>query len=697
MTDPISRRDFLKIAGLGGASAVLAGSGAAARCVLCQPLAGISAQRESGSKDRIATTCGECPAGCGLIFIMKEGRPARIEGNPAHPVSVGGMCSRGQASLNGLHGPGRIPGPGHQPVPGSGRFDPIAWDRAVEVVKNSLQDGAVFLLGPSPGYLHDLAQVIADALSRSSVLRYSTLDELDGRVTLMDACQKLFGASSLPIFDIARSEVIFSFGADFTEAWLSPVAYTRAYEEMRRGYGGCLVQFEPRKSKTAAHADEWVPIAPGSEGLVAGALGRLVSELAGKSVFADIDIAAAASASGISEDDLLRLARIFAGASRKVALPGGTALGHTHGLSSAESILALNALAGSLGKEGGLFLSPASPLHPGRVHRPSTLAEMAALIERMKAGKVQTLFIHRCNPAGELPAALGFAEALGKVPQVISFSPALDETTLLAGYVLPDHTPLESWGYQHAAGGDRLAISAFQPAVLPQYDTRSTAGVLLAAARAAGGRLAGAVDFTDEVDFIKQSAAVLFGQGGVPAEGGSQALELFWDRWQQTGGWWPAAPGLDAPDSSLGIAAGPLGSPSFSGEPAEYPLHLLLFPHFGLAGDPVPIPPEAGATWVEIHPKTRRALGIGNGDLVRILSPSGELQALVCERDAIRPDVIAMPVELGDAALRHGAAGRGVSPLALLAPLQNESGSLAFMATRVKVLPASQSISSING
>ncbi len=65
--------------------------------------------------------------------------------------------------------------------------------------------------------------------------------------------------SAIPFFDLGNSDLVFSFGANFLETYLSPVAYGRGYAEMRQGNStgkrGYLVQFEPRLSQTAAAAD----------------------------------------------------------------------------------------------------------------------------------------------------------------------------------------------------------------------------------------------------------------------------------------------------------------------------------------------------------------------------------------------------------------------------------------------------------
>ena len=74
-----------------------------------------------------ATTCRECPAGCGMLAKNREGRIVKVEGNPAHPVSGGKLCMRGQASLHGLYNPDRFTGPMRRNA--AGGFDPITWEQ----------------------------------------------------------------------------------------------------------------------------------------------------------------------------------------------------------------------------------------------------------------------------------------------------------------------------------------------------------------------------------------------------------------------------------------------------------------------------------------------------------------------------------------------------------------------------------------
>jgi anaerobic selenocysteine-containing dehydrogenase len=323
---------------------------------------------------------------------------------------------------------------------------------------------------------------------------------------------------------------------------------------------------------------------------------------------------------------------------------------------------------------------------------------VGGLCEQMKSGKIKALFVHGANPTYTLPGIYGFQEALENVELVVSFASFPDEIALQADYIFPDRTPLESWGYQKiVTGSDRPAISGLQPVIAPLYDTRASADVLLEAARAVGGELAARVSFQDEVDFLQKSVAVLCDQGGVYA---SQDLPLFWALWREHGGWWKKAPALlpPVPIQGLEVYLGGHGA-SLSGGEEEYELQLLPFLYPCLADGsqpnwtvlqetPAPTSSTTLNTWIEINPQTARQVGVQSGEVVIVSSRVGEIEAVVVETADIQPGTVAIPLERGHTVSGNLSAGWDANPLNLLGREQNESGNLAFMATRVKVTPA---------
>lgn len=689
MTEQFSRRDFLKLAGLGAATtAILTGCGPASRYVKREPYQQMPEYNSVGQSTYYATTCRECAAGCGLVVRTYQGRAIKTEGNANHPLNLGKTCARGQATLQGLYNPDRVQGPSTGD-----------WDSAIQTVADALKNykpGEVaFLMGMAPDHLFDLVSDLASATGMNAPVRYGALGMFEARATLSKAAENLFGQAGLPWFDIGGAQVVFSFGANFLETWLSPLPYTRGFVGLREGetkLRGTFVQFEARMSATGAKADHWVPVRPGTEGLVALAIGNLASELRGGAmprVFSGVNPAEVAEAAGVELEALHHLAEMFV-KFNVLAIPGGAALGQSNGLEIAEAVLALNALSDNFGKPGGVYLSALAP-NQTEYSRPASAEEMAAFVEKMKSGAIKALFVHGVNPVFELPASLGFKDALANV-ELFSFATFPDETAAEAKYIFPDHHGLESWGYQRVATGVSLPVlSGAQPVVAPFYDTRATADVLIAAAQLAGGKFAEALPYKDEVEFLQTKLSVLMGDanGSFSAPDAATFMAYF----QQYGGWFKNAEALVAPDGS-GVLNNSVeaAEPEFAGE-GEFFFVPFVSPTLAEAGANKPwlqeLPDSTTTvmwnTWVEINPETAHELGLHNDDMVKIISEAGEVEAYVYLYPAIRPDTIAMPFGQGHTAYGRYAEKRGANPANLFGAHFNGAGDIAFAGMKVKV------------
>jgi anaerobic selenocysteine-containing dehydrogenase len=109
MSPPITRRDFLKLGLAGTTAAVFSGCQPSRRLVNLEPYVRPPEEQLSGVATWYATTCRQCPAGCGIVVRVMNGRALKIEGNPEHPLNQGRLCARGQAGLQLLYGPGFAP------------------------------------------------------------------------------------------------------------------------------------------------------------------------------------------------------------------------------------------------------------------------------------------------------------------------------------------------------------------------------------------------------------------------------------------------------------------------------------------------------------------------------------------------------------------------------------------------------------
>jgi anaerobic selenocysteine-containing dehydrogenase len=710
MTKRITRRQFIQAAGLTGATMAVSG------CTInlqkaekLEPYVVPPEEALPGENIWYASACRQCPAGCGILVRVSNGRAHKIEGNPEHPLNRGKLCARGQAGLQLLYNPDRLRNAVRQGQRGSRKFEPLAWETALGQLADRVKaakPGAVAFYG---NFTSDsLAAVVGPllkALAAPAAVWYDPLVAFEGRGALAKTTGQYFGSGpNLPFFDLANSDVVFSFGANFAETWSSPVAYSRGFGAMRGaalGKRGYLVQFEPRLSSTGAVADEWIPIAPGTEGLAALAIGKIMVDLGlGKAKdspaavqFKTVDVKGIAAASGIAVEKLQSLAELFARFPHPTAIPGGSLSGHTNAPAAMAAVLALNALAGRADQDGAFHLSAPAPDAAFAAASPSTFADVQALIKRMQGGGVDVLLVAG-NPLYELPIATKFAEALAAVPFVVSFSPLVDETAVQADLILPDHSYLESWGYQITApAGDRPAISSRQPVVAPLYDTRATSDVILDLASRLGGAAKQALPWPNTVAFLKEVTAKLVGKdAGFNVKNADKA----WAGWRQVGGWWPTADATVAPKATAALAQRfEVAQPRFDGDNTVYPFLLYPYPSAALSDGrgasqpwlqetPDPMTTASWDTWVEINPRTAKELGLKTDDVVKVVSAQSEIEAIVYVYPGIRPDVVAVPLGQGHSSYGRYANNKGANVLALLASL-TDGGELAWAATRVKI------------
>ena len=653
-----------------------------------------------GQSTYYATTCRECAAGCGLVVRTSQGRAIKAEGNAINPLNLGKTCARGQATLQGLYNPDRVTDPIKRKR-GNTSGDTVTWDNATQIVADALTkykpNEIAFLLGTTSDHLFDLVTDLTTQTGLNAPVRFGALSMFESRATLSKAAENLFGQAGMPFFDVAKAQMVFSFGANFLETWLSPVSYTRGFAGLREALTkrrGTFVQFEPRMSSTAGKADEWIPIQPGTEAMVALAIGRLASELRGGPLpraFSDVDPAEVAKKSGIKLESLEHLAELFVNSAGALAIPGGVALGQDNGVAVAEAVLALNAIVDNFGKPGGVYFSPLAPTQT-EYQQAASVKEMQDFVQKMADGKFKVLFVHGVNPIFELPAALGFKKALAGVEQVISFATFPDETALESDYVFPDHHGLELWGYQRVVTGSaQPVLSGLQPTVSPFYNTRATADVLIAAAKLAGGKFASALPYNDEVEFLQSQLTPLMTE----ADGYFSAPDIntFMAYFQQYGGWWKTTEGYTVPNTADVLNRNLSATESkFVGE-GEFFFVPFVSPTLAEAGAnkpwlqelPDPTTTVMWNTWVEINLVIAEELGLADDDIVRITSEAGVLELPVYRYPAIRPDTIAIPFGQGHTAFGRYAENRGANPTDLLGQHFNEAGDLAFAGMKVKI------------
>ncbi|MEJ2597548.1 MAG: molybdopterin-dependent oxidoreductase [Anaerolineales bacterium] len=710
MAKKLTRRDFLKIGATGAAVSVLTGCQNPRHWVELEPYVIPPEQQLAGQPTWYATTCRQCPAGCGVIVRIMNGRALKLEGNPEHPLNQGKLCARGQAGLQVLYNPDRLEGPVQQSQRGSHQFQSLQWDQAMQTLTSKIQSAgknvAIWLGSNTSGHLVDLFQRFATAIGAPQPLVFDLYSAFQGYPALHASSMNLLGQDQIPAYDLGQADVVLSFGSDFLGTGTSSTRYGIEYGRMRGqdlGKRGYLVQLEPYMSNTGVKADRWLPLRPGSEALVAQAIARLIADRGygsqelvsrAKELAPDIDPQVAAQASDLTLDVLDSLARTFANSARPLAIPPVPLAGRAQSEAAITAVQMLNVIAGVIGQPGGI--QPAADYSSINLNlvqtKPSSFADMLNLIQQMQGGQIQALLVYGANPFYDLPESTGFQAALAKVPFVASFAPIMDETANQSDLVLPDRTYLESWGYSiNNPNFGVPVISSQQPVVTPVYDNRATADVLLAVAQAIPAA-ASALMWKDEVAFLKDTFAKL----PVGAPGGNTPQER-WIRYQQHGGWWPiieqpAAPSQSNPPAPQKTSA--LEPIPYQGNVDEYPyfLHPFMTPLLAdgsganqpwLQGSPETNTSIMWQTWVALNPATAEKLNLKKGDVVKVSSPNGSLEAPVYVYPGVRPDTVAIPLGQGHSDFGRYASNRGANVIKLLGVQSGDSA--GWSAVRVKV------------
>src|SRR5512134_3743181 len=150
----IDRRTFLKIAGTSVGAA--AATGCSDHVEKLIPYVVQPEEITPGNPVWYASTCRECPVGCGVHVKTRESRPIKLEGNPEHPINRGRLCAKAQVGIGRTYHPDRYPGPLRRD---GGVTLPIPWDGpegavallAARIAEAGRAGKRVVLLGSDPG------------------------------------------------------------------------------------------------------------------------------------------------------------------------------------------------------------------------------------------------------------------------------------------------------------------------------------------------------------------------------------------------------------------------------------------------------------------------------------------------------------------------------------------------------------------
>ena len=684
----MNRRTFLKIAGMGSISWAAG----------CSPpekklfsLVHAPEDMVTGKATWYASTCRECPAGCGILAKNREGRVIKIEGNPLHPINKGKICMRGQAALQGIYNPDRIKTPLLKD--GSG-WQPISFAKAGELLKNKAQAASQ----RGPNRVQVLTEVVGDSLLTlfSTALRNwnsqgPMIYEPYGYEALKMANEKVFGLNGLASYHMQKADVLVSFGADFLETWLSPVEYAWKFKAMHavaNNRKGLFFHVGPYQSLTGANADYWMPCNPGSESIVALGLVRQALDIRkGKNLPYAFRKELLDATAPYTQDRVLELSGLplalyekliiqLMEARKPLVLGTGTGASDLNGL---QTNLAVNLL--------NLLLDPdLSLLDFNNRHRVEIAAKASEVLEffhTLKTGPVEVLILNSVNPAFSLPPDSGVEQALAREDLfVVGFSNFMDETSMLADLLLPVRLPLECWDEY---GGWQTISSTLQPAMGKLTPAPNLGDVLLDAGfgqeRPAANyktylfsQLQSRHHLADEMQWVQtlQRGGLFEPQAPVSLPGKNQPLPIE-----------IVSRKVKLPDSDLVFIAAP-SIRFFDGRGANKPW---------LCEIPDPLSMVAWQTPLMMHPETLAQKSLAQGDILNVATKWGRLEAPVYASTWIKPGLMVMAIGQGHTAYGRYAEKKGANPIRLLsADFEPESGGLCFSITPVSMTATGRSV-----
>jgi len=603
---PLSRRRFIGVtlgAAAGGAAGAYGGSF----------LGGLAAEIDRpirpprGPETYALSICRLCPGGCGVRTRCIGGRPVKMEGNPLHPISGGRLCPKGQASLQSLFHPDRLTAPLRRVGPRGSldSFRPATWEEAMSEIAVRLSllrrqqrpEALALLRGPSRGVDARLASRFLEAFGSPNDVQLLRGDEAAAQ-----ALRVTQGVRAVPAYDLQHAEYALVLGGALLEASGSPVHAMRAYGEFRQGRPGRrgkLVHVGTRRSVTCAVADAWVPVRPGTEGILALGLASVLvaEELYDKDFvhehtrqFDDYEDAngrtrpglrtlllsgfrleRVSGETGVPVNSILQISREFAASRPSVAI--GPRAGPLLPGQLFDHLAAhvLNALVGNIDSPGGVLVPETTPLPPwppladddvaagGRARPrldgagtegahlqasdPEVMAE--AFFSRSPYG-TEALIVLDADPASCSMAPDSFTAALEQVPLVVSLAGIPNDTCLFADWILPLTHPLSSWDLELAPPGVPFPLASLARPVRRDTvtDARQGGDVVLDLARRIGGSVAEALPWPDVRALIRRETDGLYDarRGAVIGTDFDEA----WIRLMERAGWW--APGYRSKD-----------------------------------------------------------------------------------------------------------------------------------------------------
>jgi anaerobic selenocysteine-containing dehydrogenase len=634
----------------------------------------------------------DCPDTCAMLVHVRNGRAVRVQGDPAHPVTQGFLCTKVNRYVERTYHPDRLTTPlrrvGRK---GEGRFEPASWDDALDDIALRLRR-VVEEHGPQAilpySYAGTMGLVQSESMDRRFFHRIgaSLLARTICAAAGTAAWKHTYGDRMGPTPEEAeQARLVLLWGTNTltSNPHLWP-ALRRAREQ-----GARLIAIDPIRTRTAAQCDQHLAIRPGTDAALALGMMHVIlrdgledrdylrrhtvgwEELPGR--VEEWTPARTAAVTGLEPMEIEALARDYATTRPAFIRLNYGMQRHAGGGMAVRTVALLPAVTGAWRDVGGGATLSTSGAFAGvnraALERPDWIPAGTRSINMIRLGHaltlpdagvggppVQALVVYNSNPAAVAPD-------LGLVRQGLLredlFTVVLEhfqtDTADYADWLLPATTQLEHWDLHTAYG--HLYLTLNRPSVEPVGESLPNSEIFRRLARRMG------MDYPElaesDLELMRQAL-----HSDHPALRGITLERLMEEGYVRLNVPIPFAPYADperfnTPSGKIQIRAAELEAlgvdplPAFT-PPAEspeanprlgraFPLTLLSPPeHQFMNSTFVNIPAlrrAAGEAELLLHPNEAAVRGIESGDRVRTWNGRGEFFALARVTDEVRPGV----------------------------------------------------------
>ncbi len=659
------------------------------------------------------TVCTLCPGHCGISVRKINGRPVKIEGRKGYPVNDGGVCLHGLSSLQYLYDPARV----RQPLVKKGKsWEKISWQDAVTLVsaklaemrKKSRQDKLACVVDTDKGTISELFERFLKAFGSNN---FYTMDSMEKTWDL--TLKKMHNIDASAGFDLKNSDFVLSFGCGFIEGWGSPVhnfQINSTFKDKKAEF----IQLEPRLSHTAAKADLWIPVKPGTDAdLALGICCEIISNnmyntsyvsdfTKGFSNFSamvrkNYNPEKVAATTGVSAEKIRKLAVKFAKAKAPVAIAGKGRGDKAGSMKEFAAVHALNCLVGNINKKGGVITMPfmeygtwpaldmdaaaSAGISRPKIDEAGSVDAMFAKVNSSKTSPVDMLFVYQSNPCYTLHNAKAVEKAVEKIPFVVSFSSFMDETAVKADIILPSSMFLERYeDVQGSLGVVEVVTGLSVPVTGPVYNTKNPGDSIIMMAKALKGSVASSFPWKDYRNCLKKITGDM------------------WDKLSSDGYVKKDVNLYNVkPEADFSFFAKDMENVPVEGSQGSFPLVLIPVNNMRLFGGAFASAPFAVKTvsdmvikkhdiLVEVNPVTAKESGLSHGDYAIIATPKGSAKVKVHIFEGIMPGLIGMDQGLGHKAENIFIKNKGVNVNELVGPVTDAGSGLdAAWGIRAKI------------